>query len=268
VARLSTAPGILGAVFCGIAAAAAHAQAPAGLAWTASADLVHRRLVERADDGTRQVEESGPMLRLALAALMQLPAGGALRAGAGAAMGRLDYDGQTQGGTPLSTTSRHSDLTFDVGWRPFAAAAWGESWLVLRALQQRRRIAATAAAGGLDETSTLWMPGVRWSHRFDADGWRLQPSVEVRGSARHRMEIDYGGVFDSSDLRGGRRWEAALAIEASAANSPWNWGVEWTHVRQSASPRQALYRGGSAVGTVRQPRVEMDDVAVRVRRAF
>lgn len=239
-----------------------------GLAWDASATVLHRRLEERADDGRRLLRESGPMLRLALEGQLALSGGGAVRAGVGVAGGELDYDGQTQAGAALATDSRHRDLDITLAWRPLPAANWGEGWLVLRALQHRRDIASTASAGGLRETSTLWMPGVRWSHGFAAGSWQLRPSVELRASVDHRLEIDYGGVFDASRIEGGRRWEASLALEAAAPGSPWSWGLAWTHVEQEASARQALYRGGVAVGTVRQPRIRIDDVGVQVRRAF
>jgi hypothetical protein len=82
------------------------------------------------------------------------------------------------------------------------------------------------------------------------------------------MEIDYGGLFDRSELTGGRRREFVLGVAASPSGSPWQWSAEWSCARQSASSRQTLYRGGAAVGTVRQPRVEIDDLSVRVRREF
>ena len=87
-------------------------------------------------------------------------------------------------------------------------------------------------------------------------------------SVYHRLEIEFGGVFDPSDIDGGHRNEVAVALEGSSAQSPWSWSLAWTHARQSASDRQALYRGGVLVGTVRQPRIEIDDVMLRVRRAF
>jgi hypothetical protein len=92
--------------------------------------------------------------------------------------------------------------------------------------------------------------------------------VELRASVHHDLEIDYGGVFDASDLKGGRRREIVLGLDFAQAGSAWQWGIEWTRARQSASPSQTLYRGGIAVGSVRQPRVEIDDVTLRVRRAF
>lgn len=249
-------------------AGAAGAQAASDSSWGVSAAVQHRTLQERDDGGRRLLEETGPMLRLALDAQWRLRGGGALEASAAVAGGDLDYDGQDQAGTPLTTDSAHRDLSFAFGWRPLPAARWGEGWLVLRTLQQRRKIASTPTAGGLTETSTLVMPGLRWQHAFQAASWRWQPSVELRTSAHHRLQIDYGGVFDHSDIRGGRRWEAALALDVSAPDSPWTFGLEWTHARQSASPRQMLNRGGAAVGTVRQPRIVIDDLGVRVRRAF
>jgi hypothetical protein len=262
--------GCFAAALLATTAGAACAQTPAvdGPSWGVTAGVAHRRLVERAANGDRLLKESGPMLRLALDAQMRVGAGGALRAELGVATGKLDYDGQTQGGAPVSTDSRHRDLDFTLGYRPLSAATWGEGWLVLRALQQRRRIASTATVGGLDETSTLWMPGLRWTHTLDAGGWRVRPSVELRASVHHDLEIDYGGVFDASDLKGGRRREIVLGLDFTQAGSAWQWGIEWTRSRQSASPSQALHRGGIAVGSVRQPRVEIDDVTLRVRRAF
>lgn len=249
--------------------AAAQAPSPGqGWSWGASASLLHRQLEERTDAGTRLVRETGPMLRLAADATLGFAQGGALRADAGIAAGRLDYDGRTQAGAPITTHTRHRDLEFGLAWRPLAPAAWGEGWLVLRGLQQRRTIAGTARAGGLEETSTYWMPGVRWTHGFDAAGWRWQPSVELRVSAGHDLDVDYRGVFDRSDLRGGRRRDVVLAMEVSAPASPWQWGLEWTHVRQSASASQPLLRGGVRAGSVRQPKIRMDDLSLRVRRSF
>jgi hypothetical protein len=230
--------------------------------------VLHRRLVERAPDGTRLVKETGPLLRLGVDARLPLAGGGALEATAGAAAGQLDYDGQNQVGVPLSTDSNHRDLDFALAWRPLPAAAWGEGWLVLRTLRQDRRIESRPTAIGLRETSQLVMPGLRWSHAFDAASWRWRPSAELRASVHHRVDIGFNGVFDDTDIKGGRRREVALGLEASAANSPWSWGIEWTHARQSASPQQGLQRGGVAAGTVFQPRIAIDDVGVRVRRAF
>jgi hypothetical protein len=224
--------------------------------------------VERADNGQRLVRESGELLRLQAAGEHAFAGGGALRAAASIAAGRLDYDGQTQVGVPLQTEDGHRDLAFDLAWRPLAPAGWGEAWLVLRALQQRRQIASVAAARGLRETSDLLLPGVRWQHRFAAAGWQWQPALEARVSVRHRLEVDSGGLFDTADIDGGRRREFVLGLEAGPIASPWRFGLEWTHARQSASPLQPILRAGSVAGTVRQPRIGIDDVMLRATRSF
>lgn len=250
------------------AAGPAQPVPPAEAAWGASADVVHRRLVERADDGRRLVRESGELLRLQADGRLALPGGGALRAAAAALAGELAYRGQTQAGTPLRTVAAHRDLELDLSWRPLAPAAWGEAWLVLRTVQQRRQIASTPAARGLRETAVLVLPGLRWARGFDAAGWRWEPALELRASARHRLEVDFGGVFDTASLQGGRRRELVLGLDARPAGSAWGIGLHWTHARQSASAVHTLARGGAPVGTVRQPRIGIDDVALRVTRSF
>jgi hypothetical protein len=252
----------------GTGAAWAQSPAAADFTWGASAGVVHRRLVERAEDGIRLVEETGPMLRLAVDTQLRLAGGGALRATAGAAAGRLDYDGHTQAGVPLTTATRHQDLDLAVGWRPLAPAAWGEAWLVLGVLQQRRTIQSTGNVAGLVETSTLLMPGLRWNHAFDAGGWRWEPSVQARVSVYHELDIDFGGLFDDTRFDAGRRRELVLGLHVSAPQSPWSAGLEWTRARQSASDREPVYRAGAQVATVRHPRIEIDDISLRVRRAF
>jgi len=248
-----------------VCAQPAHAS---NVAWGISAGVLQRRLVERDTDGTRLVRESGPMLRLAFDAQWRLANGGALRAGAAVAGGTLDYDGQTQAGTPLRTETDHRDLELGAAWRPLSPQAWGEGWLVLKLLGQRRLIASTPAARGLDETSRLLLAGVRWSHAFEAASWQWRPAIELRTSLRHRVEVDSGGFFDTMDLKGGRRHEAVLAVDASRAASPWSFGIAWTHARQSASPVQPLMRTGAPIGTVFQPRIDIDDLSLQVRRAF
>ncbi|HET8746855.1 MAG TPA: hypothetical protein VFM98_14705 [Ramlibacter sp.] len=258
----------------GIAAALAACCAAAGGAQAApeaasvSAEVVHRRLVERADDGHRLVKESGEVLRLEVAGTMALAGGGALRGIAAAAAGELAYRGQTQAGVPLATDAGHRDLELALQWRPLAPARWGEGWLVLTALQQRRQIASQPAARGLRETSLLLLPGVRWTRTLEAAGWQWQPSVELRASAYHRFDVGFGGLFDDAELRGGRRRELVLGLEANRPDSPWRFGLAWSHARQSASPVQTLRRAGVPVGTVRQPRIAIDDVALRVTRSF
>lgn len=251
-----------------LACAAGGAAAQADLRWGLSAGLTDRHLTESTESRDRLVAERGPMARLQFDARLTLPGGGALRGEAEIAGGSLDYAGRTQAGVPLSTRSDHRDLSAGLQWRPLPAASWGEAWLTVRVLQQRRDIRSTASATGLLETSDLVLPGLRWSHAFQSGGWRWEPSVEWRASARHDLEVDYHGLFDTSDLKGGRRQETVLGLAVVPGDAPWQVSVEWQRARQVASPRQPLYRGGAPVGTVLQPRIAIDDLTLRVRRAF
>lgn len=257
------------AAFALLAPAGAQAQTNApDPVWGVSIGVLHRHLEERADDGSRLLTESGPMLSLGLDRALRIGRDGALRLDAHVAAARLDYDGRTQGGVPLASRSGERDLGGGMAWRPVAAQDWGEGWLLLRALEQRRQIAATSAAVGLRETSRLLLAGVRWSHSFDGFGWRWTPSIDALASATHRLHVDYGGLFDASDLHGGTRRELDLALTASRPGSGWTWTARWTRTRQSASDWQSLTNAGAPAGTVRQPRIDIDDIALEVRRAF
>lgn len=258
------------AAFLSLVSIAAGAQAPlpGDTGWGVSAGLAHRRLVESDDNGRQLVEEAGTLLRLSVQGRLPLSGGGALAAEAAASAGGLDYDGRTQVGRPIATSTAHRDLEATIAWRPWAPASWGEVWLELQALQQRRQIASTDTANGLHETSMLWMPGVRWAAVLEGTGWRWEPSVALQASARHRLEVRYGGLFDPSDLKGGRRTQLVLGLTAARVGSPWKWSFAWSHARQAASAWQPLYRQGLRAGNVRQPRIEIDDLSLKLTREF
>jgi hypothetical protein len=250
------------------AAGAAAAQTAAPVTWDLSGGVRYRFLKESSAAG-QLVKETGPMARLALDAQLNAAGWPTLALGAAIAQGRLDYEGRDQSGQPLTTKTRHTDREIDLRWRP-VAASWGELWLDVGWLQNRRDIASTAAAGGLVETSSFVMPGVAWrSAPFTPGGMTvpLQFETRLRASARHRLEVDYLGVFDDSSLRGGRRSELTLGF-GSAPKAGWRWNVEWSHSRQAASADVPLYRAGATVGTVRQPRIRVDDLTLSIARRF
>lgn len=244
--------------------ALAQAATP-GSGWELSAGVTHRRLLERTDNGSRLLTERGPMLRLELDRELRGESGSALRIEGVSAFGNLDYHGRVQ---HLTTDSDERDLALGLAWRPLAEANWGAPWLVLQGLQQRRSIASTAAAVGPRETSTLLMAGVRWTASFAAAGWRLSPLAEARISAAHRLKVDFRGVFDSTAFDAGRRRDLRLALDVARPDSPWSLRAQWTGTRQSASDSNALERDGAVVGTVRHPRIRIDDFGLELRRAF
>jgi hypothetical protein len=256
---------------CCLLAAFSAAAEPAPIEWAATAGVRQRTLSEWSDRGTRLLTEKGVLPHLQLSAQLAAPAWPTLAFEAGVTGAELDYRGQTQSGVPLTTTSRHTDLELGVHWRPFPAAAWGEAWLGLEWLQARRDIASSSLAGGLNETSTLVLPGVRWRSPAFAlphtDNAKFQLEAQWRSSVRHRLEVDYLGLFDNSSLRGGRRSETVLGLSVSTSEA-WRWSLEWSRSRQPASSSAALYRAGALVGSVRQPRVKIDDVSLLLTRRF
>ncbi|HYD76216.1 hypothetical protein [Ramlibacter sp.] len=249
----------------------AWAEAPA-LALEGSLGLVHRKLVERSALGGNLLAETGPMLQAQVEATRALAGGTAIAARLHLAAGDLDYDGRTQAGAPLTTTTRHYEGGADLLWRPHEPATWGEAWLTLGWLANRRLIRGTAAAGGLDELSSALLAGVRWrSPAFEpAAGWTGRVEVEARGSLSHRLRVDYYGLLDRSKFEGARKQLWTLRLVATPTGSPWSWGLEWSHLRQPASRAVPVSRGGVQLPgtTVRQPKLSTNDLVLRISRRF
>ncbi|WBY00261.1 hypothetical protein PE066_12315 [Ramlibacter tataouinensis] len=253
------------------AAPLAQADAPAP-DLTGSVGLMHRRLTERNALGGKLLTETGPMLQVQLEATRPLPDGAALAARAHLAAGDIDYDGRTQGGVPLATTTRQYEGGVDVLWRPHEPAAWGEAWLSLGWLANRRLIRGTPIAGGLDELSSATLAGVRWrSPAFTpAAGWTSRVEVEARTSLSHQLRVDYYGLLDRSRFEGARKQLWTLRLQAAPTDSPWQWGLEWSLLRQPASKAVPVSRGGMLLPgtTVRQPELTSSDLVLRVGRRF
>lgn len=254
------------------ASACASAQAEP-IEWSASAAVVHRALTESSADGARLLREAGNLPRVQLSAQKVMQGGAAaLAAEASFTQGGLDYDGRTQTGRAVSTSTGHREAELSLHWRPLAPAAWGEAWLGLGWLHGRRRIEATSHAGGLNETSSLLLPGVCWRSRTWALPWgegavKLQIEAQWRTSARHTLSVDYLGLYDASSLHGGRRNELGLHLTAFQGES-WRWSLGWTRTQQKASAPVALNRAGIPLGSVHQPRLRIDDLSLSLSRRF
>ncbi len=185
LARVSPRPAVFALCLAGSLAAAE----PAPVEWAATAGVRHRTLSEWSATGARLLTEKGFLPHLQLSAQLATPAWPTLAFEAGVTGGDLDYRGQTQSGVPLTTTTRHTDLELGVHWRPLPAAAWGEAWLGLDWLQARRNIASSPIAGGLDETSSLVLPGVRWRSPSFALPIRTMPSSSWRRNGEPASSI-------------------------------------------------------------------------------
>lgn len=244
--------------------------APDTSPWQWEATAEHRTLVERDAGGARLLKESGPLVGLRITARPAWAPVGRIEFSAALAHSRLDYDGRTQAGAPLTTHSRHDEAEIGLRWRPAQAFSWGVPFITFDGLRFRRAIEPTPTVGSLVETSTLWMPGVAWS----SPSWSLGTGDAVFGlraqwrtSAHHHVQVDYAGLFDPSSLHGGRRDEASLAAVVSTP-SGWSLALKWSHARQSQSDTAIIYRSGIAAGTVVQPRITIDDVGLTLSHSF
>jgi hypothetical protein len=234
-----------------------------------SGGVVHRTLAEHASGGGTLLTERGWLPQVRASAEWALPQGAAIAGSLAVTGGDIDYHGQTQAGTPLSTTTRQAELAADVLWRPFAPAEWGQAWLTGQGLVNRRSIESTPTAGGLDETSTAVLLGVRWaSPSFAAAGWQTRVEADARVSAWHRLEVDYRGLLDASRFQGARKHQWALRLVGARTESPWGWELEGARLRQGVSDAVPVYRNSTLFGTVRQPALTIDDVTLRVSRRF
>ncbi|WP_427914358.1 hypothetical protein ACPWT1_05305 [Ramlibacter sp. MMS24-I3-19] len=137
-------------------------------------------------------------------------------------------------------------------------------------LLNRREIESTSSAGGLDETSSAALVGLRWaSPTFaPANSWQARLEADARVSVRHRLQVDYRGLLDASSFTGARKHQWALRLIGRRAESPWSWEIEAARLTQGASDAVPVYRAGSLFGTVRQPALTIEDVALRVSRRF
>jgi hypothetical protein len=267
-------------VAAGLAGTAAGASAQtAPIEFTGSIGLSARRLQERSG-GTTLLTEKGPVGVLQVEGTKPLTGGGAASVRLTALGGDIDYYGRTQppANIPLDTRSRHLESGLDLLVRPHAPMAWGEAWLSLGWLGNRRDIRSTPIATGLLEDSSSVWAGLQWRGPQvpAAAGWQLRPDVEGRISVWHRVDVDFRGArdpislrpLDSASFEGARRRQLVLRLVGSKPESPWSWALEWSRITQGSSGSVPLTAGGGVIGTVRQPELSIEDFGVRVARRF
>lgn len=264
-------------VFAALATALVPAQAQAqaqneSVEFTGTLALSHRKLVERTSAGATLLTERGPVAHVLLQAVRPLADGQALGLRAHLAGADLHYDGQTQAGVPLTTTTRQSEAGADLMWRPHAPAAWGEGWITFGVLANRRAIYGTPIAGGLDEVSSAALLGARWRSPAFAPVARWNAHVEAEGrvSVWHRLDVDFHGLLDKTHFEAARKRMLVVRVLASPVDSPWEWGVEWSGLWQARSKSVGVARAGVPLAgtTVHQPELTMRDVTLRVGRRF
>ncbi|TFY96613.1 hypothetical protein [Ramlibacter humi] len=259
------------AVLLACASAGTWAQ-PSPWSYEVTGSVLHRRLVERTATGGTLLTETGPLARVQLQATHPLPGDGAFAVRGELAGGDLDYDGRTQAGAPLRTTTRHVEGGASFLVRPHAPAPWGELWAGAGWQRQYRGIRGTAVAGGLAETAdAVWLV-LRWrSPEWQGPaGWWIRAEPEVRASLAHNLKVDFHGVLDTTSLEAGQQRAIVLRLVATAPDSPWSWGLEWRRLSQAASlPVPVSLRGVPVPGTTLfQPKLSTRDLGLTLTRRF
>lgn len=201
----------------------AHAREQDGLGLSLEGDLRHFDYREYGDQGNLLDRESGflPGLRLGIDHFH----------GAWQVTGQLSYHaggiayaGQTNGGAPISTTTEQqlANVELTAGHR-FQSAQQIRPTLYLGAAAHswRRDIKPTYTASGMPvrgllETYRWWRAflGVRISgyKAFSID-WELD--ARLARIIAPRIEVDYSGLYDNSQLDLGERWGVRLALPMS-----------------------------------------------------
>ncbi len=172
--------------------------------------------------------------------------------------GTIDYNGRTQSGAPLSTTT--DTRISEAGLR------------LLRSLDANRRIALGAgiayrrwdrriqplgSVAGLDERYTSWLLSLE--SRFSilrAPAAALDLEFSLRRTQRPEVSVDFGGLYDNQSIALGRQTGMRLAAPARLALGKGStlklegWIEYWGFDRSASQP---LLRDGRPVGTVFQP---------------
>jgi hypothetical protein len=172
--------------------------------------------------------------------------------------GSLDYDGRTQAGAPLATTT---DVRIsEAGLRLLRSIDARQQIALGAGIAHRRWDRSIQPAGriaGLDERYTTWL--LSFESRFSlvrSAAASLDLEFSLRQTRRPEVSVDFGGLYDNQSIALGRQTGMRLAAPASLALGrgsrlrlePW---VEYWGFDRSAS--QPLLRDGRRVGSVFQP---------------
>ncbi len=217
--------------------------------------------------GKRLVHESDPLYGVDIAVGLHRRQFG-VKLDAAYYAGDVDYEGQTQAGTPINsaTDERFVDVAATAMYQltaiPAVSVYAGTGYRYWR-----RKIQSVGAIAGLDETYRWWrlQAGMKigWTRVknhwiFDGRVVRiLSPVVDVgSGNRFDATELDLG---DRWGWRVGGRWTRMLSPRLAAT-----FDIFYERLRLGKSGTQTLRRNGAPVGTIFQPRIEMTNSGILV----
>ncbi|GCL62176.1 hypothetical protein [Pseudaquabacterium pictum] len=256
---------LLWASLAGAAPVLAACEPPAW-AWQAGAE--HSRWQEHADNGRRLLTEQGTLTTAETRATLDC-SGLQWQATLGLASGRRGYQGESNGGQPIST---HSDIR-RLHWQAAALwplSAWGPGWQAGAALGQVRLWRDIASAGpvlGYPERFDQWHATALLAHgRLLRPGLGLQARLALGGGTPGRMAL-WLPTADPARLRLGShqvmQLDLALVGGGAAEAAGWRLGLRWRHQRTAAGPAATLWRGNLPVGAAAQPAIRQTDAGLQ-----
>ena len=180
----------------------------------------------------------------------------------------IAYEGYTQFGVPLSTTTalalNQGGLVAGYRWRTAGDSQWRLS-TGLERLQVRRNILPSMGSLPLREvlTSTRLVAGGVWQHdwpRLILAGrvmpLNLSASVDMLYALRNRLDVDSLGLYDPITLQPGRSldWRLGLKSELTVARGVTaSAGWVWERFNPGESSTEVWRQGGVPAVGVRYP---------------
>jgi hypothetical protein len=195
--------------------------------------------------------------------------------------GSVDYDGETQSGRPVQTTTETGLLAFDADigrWADPARRAWIGFFHLGRRLWARD-IQSGDGAQGLYEEYRWSEVGVglrRVGSPAAAGGWRHQASANVFAVVDGSIFVELSGIegrdWDDTTLELGRAMGLRLQYAAHrplAAGRELRLGLYYAYWGFGRSNTERVTSDGAATGfTVTEPRSESQRLGVNVGLAF
>jgi len=176
--------------------------------------------------------------------------------------GDIDYDGQTQSGAAIESSSdqKIQDISALAAYRlPFTSTPRTSLYAGGGYRHWQRDIQSVGSISGLDETYRWWsaQTGLNLEWRRGANLWVLDG--RLTRTLNPRVEVDFPHTFDSADLDLGERWgwitelawrhrlSPRLSAGLKAFYESWDLGK---------SGLETLTVNGAPAGSVFQPRIE------------
>lgn len=176
--------------------------------------------------------------------------------------GDVDYDGQTQSGAAIDSSSDQKiwDISVLTAYRlPFSVTPRASLYAGGGYRHWQRDIQSVGSISGLDETYRWWsaQSGLNLEWRRGADLWVLD--VRLTRTLDPRVDVDFHHTFESANLDLGERWgwitelawrhrlSPRLSAGLKAFYESWDLGK---------SGLETLTANDAAAGSVFQPRIE------------